>query len=104
MDAPRHKYIIGDCREMKRIPNESVHLVVTSPPYWQLKDYGMSSQIGFGQTYEDYINSINMVWLECFRVLKPGSRLCINIGDQFVRAAYYGRYKIVPINIVLNNF
>ena len=71
MDAPRHKYIIGDCREMKRVPNESVHLIVTSPPYWQLKDYGVDSQIGFGQTYEDYINSLNMVWLECFRALSP---------------------------------
>lgn len=104
MDAPRHKYIIGDCREMKRIQNESVHLIVTSPPYWQLKDYGMDSQIGFGQTYEDYINSLNMVWLECFRALKPGSRLCINIGDQFARAAYYGRYKIVPIHSEIIRF
>jgi DNA modification methylase len=104
MDAPRHKYIIGDCREMKLIPNESIHLIVTSPPYWQLKDYGMDSQIGFGQTYEDYINSLNMVWLECFRVLKPGSRLCINIGDQFARATYYGRYKVVPIHSEIIRF
>ena len=104
MDAPRHKYIIGDCREMKRVPNESVHLIVTSPPYWQLKDYGVDSQIGFGQTYEDYINSLNMVWLECFRALKPGSRLCVNIGDQFTRSAYYGRYKIVPIHSEIIRF
>jgi DNA modification methylase len=104
MDAPRHKYIIGDCREMKWIPNESVHLIVTSPPYWQLKDYGVDSQIGFGQTYEDYINSLNTVWLECFRVLKPGSRLCINIGDQFARATYYGRYKVVPIHSEIIRF
>ncbi|MCM1140455.1 MAG: site-specific DNA-methyltransferase [Muribaculum sp.] len=104
MDAPRHKYIIGDCREMKQIPSESVHLIVTSPPYWQLKDNGVDSQIGFGQTYEDYINSLNMVWLECFRTLKPGCRLCINIGDQFARAAYYGRYKIVPIHSEIIRF
>lgn len=104
MDAPRHKYVVGDCREMKRIPNDSVHLIVTSPPYWQLKDYGVDSQIGFGQTYEDYINSLNMVWLECYRVLKSGSRLCINIGDQFARTAYYGRYKIVPIHSEIIRF
>ena len=104
MDAPRHKYIIGDCREMKRVPNESVHLIVTSPPYWQLKNYDVDSQIGFGQTYEDYINSLNMVWLECFRALKPGSRLCINIGDQFARSTYYGRYKIVPIHSEIIRF
>lgn len=104
MNVPRHKYIVGDCRDMKRIPNESVHLIVTSPPYWQLKDYGVDSQIGFGQSYEDYINSLNLVWLECFRVLKPGSRLCINIGDQFARATYYGRYKIVPIHSEIIRF
>jgi len=104
MNAPHHKYIIGDCREMKLIPVESIDLIVTSPPYWQLKDYGVSSQIGFGQSYEDYINSLNLVWLECYRVLKPGSRLCINIGDQFARAAYYGRYKIVPIHSEIIRF
>lgn len=104
MNGLRHKYVIGDCREMNLIPNESVHLIVTSPPYWQLKDYGVDFQIGFGQSYEDYINSLNIVWQECFRVLKPGSRLCINIGDQFARAAYYGRYKIVPIHAEIIRF
>lgn len=100
----QHKLIIGDCRDMKLIPDESVHLVVTSPPYWQLKDYGVPTQIGFGETYEQYINSLNMVWAECFRVLKPGCRLCINIGDQFARAAYYGQYKIVPIHSEIIRF
>ncbi|MDP3013489.1 MAG: DNA methyltransferase, partial [Candidatus Subteraquimicrobiales bacterium] len=66
--------------------DESVHLIVTSPPYWQLKDYGNGSQIGFNDTYEDYINNLNLVWNECYRVLHQGCRLCINIGDQFARS------------------
>ncbi len=89
---------------MSQITDESVDLIVTSPPYWQLKDYGSEYQIGFNQSYEDYINHLNLVWKECFRVLHPGCRLCINIGDQFARTAYYGRYKIVPIHSEIIRF
>lgn len=77
--------------------DHSVHLIITSPPYWQLKDYGDPNQIGFHDTYENYINNLNLVWLECNRVLHPGCRMCINIGDQFARSVYYGRYKVIPI-------
>ena len=89
--------VIGDSRRMEELKNESVHLVITSPPYWQLKDYGNGNQIGFNDSYEDYINNLNLVWKECFRVLHKGCRLCVNIGDQFARSVYYGRYKIIPI-------
>ena len=61
----KHILINGDCRQMALIPNESVHLIVTSPPYWQLKDYGNKNQIGFNDTYEQYINNLNLVWQEC---------------------------------------
>ncbi len=99
-----HKIIIGDSRCMKEIPMESVHLVVTSPPYWQLKDYGNGNQIGFNDTYEEYINNLNLVWKECCRVLHEGCRLCINIGDQFARSVYYGRYKVIPIRTEVIKF
>ncbi len=89
--------IIGDSRKMDELKDESVHLIITSPPYWQLKDYGNGSQIGFNDSYEDYINNLNLVWKECYRVLHKGCRLCINIGDQFARSVYYGRYKVIPI-------
>ncbi len=89
--------IIGDSRRMEELKDESIHLVITSPPYWQLKDYGNGSQIGFNDSYEDYINNLNLVWKECYRVLHKGCRLCINIGDQFARSVYYGRYKVIPI-------
>jgi site-specific DNA-methyltransferase (adenine-specific) len=59
-----HKIIIGDSRWMKEVLDESVHLIINSPPYWQLKDYGNGNQIGFNDTYEDYINNLNLVWDE----------------------------------------
>ena len=99
-----HKIIIGDSRNMKELYNESVHLVITSPPYWQLKDYGSENQIGYNDTYEDYINNLNLVWKECYRVLHQGCRLCINIGDQFARSVYYGRYKVIPIRTEIIKF
>ena len=98
------KVIIGDSRRMPELDDGSVHLIVTSPPYWQLKDYGGASQVGFHDTYEEYINNISLVWNECARVLAPGCRLCVNIGDQFARSAYYGRYKVIPIRTEIIKF
>ena len=100
----QHKIIIGDSRNMMEVTDESVHLVITSPPYWQLKDYGNGSQIGFDDSYEDYINGLNIVWNQCHRVLKKGCRLCVNIGDQFARSVYYGRYKVIPIRTEIIKF
>jgi site-specific DNA-methyltransferase (adenine-specific) len=99
-----HKIIIGDSRMMREVGDELVHLIITSPPYWQLKDYGHKEQIGFNDTYEDYINHLNLVWKECYRVLYPSCRLCVNIGDQFARSVYYGRYKIIPIRTEIIKF
>lgn len=102
--STRHILINGDSRHMSMIADSSVQLIVTSPPYWQLKDYGTANQIGFNDTYEQYINYLNIVWLECFRILQNGCRLCINIGDQFARSAYYGRYKVIPIHSEIIRF
>jgi len=99
-----HKIIIGDSRRMKEVAEESAHLIITSPPYWQLKDYGNGKQIGFNDTYEEYINNLNLVWNECHRILHKGCRLCINIGDQFARSVYYGRYKVIPIRTEIIKF
>lgn len=81
--------ILGDSRRMDDVNDSSVQLIVTSPPYWQLKDYGSENQIGFNDSYEEYINNLNLAWKECYRVLHPGCRMLINIGDQFARAVYY---------------
>ena len=89
---------------MNELKDRSVHLIITSPPYWQLKDYGTDNQIGFNDSYENYINNLNLVWAECYRVLHDGCRLCINIGDQFARSVYYGRYKVIPIHSEIIRF
>ena len=89
---------------MTAVEEKSIQLVVTSPPYWQLKDYGDDEQIGFDDTYEEYVNNLNLVWSECYRALSPGCRLCVNIGDQFARSAYYGRYKVIPIRTEIIRF
>jgi modification methylase len=99
-----HTIINGDSRQMLELEDKSVHLIVTSPPYWQLKDYGTENQIGFHDDYETYINHLNLTWKECFRVLHDGCRMCINIGDQFARSVYYGRYKIIPIHTEIIKF
>lgn len=99
-----HTLVNGDSRNLSLMPDKSVHLIITSPPYWQLKDYGNDNQIGFHDSYESYINNLNVVWSECNRVLHDGCRLCINIGDQFARSVYYGRYKVIPIRTEIIRF
>lgn len=99
-----HKIVNGDSRQMNLIPDKSVNLVITSPPYWQLKDYGTENQIGYHEDYETYINNLNLVWKECYRALDNGCKLCVNIGDQFARAVYYGRYKVIPIRTEIIKF
>ena len=90
--------INGDSREMKEVKDLSIDLIVTSPPYWNIKDYGSERQIGYNQTLKEYLDDLYKVFSECYRVLRPGRRICINIGDQFARATDYGRYKVIPLH------
>lgn len=60
-DMTEHKIIFGDSRSLNQIKDKSVQLIITSPPYWQLKDYGTENQIGFNDSYEEYINNLNLV-------------------------------------------
>ena len=92
-----HKLIIDDSRTMKQVEDQSVHLIVTSPPYWNIKDYNHSGQIGNSQLYEEYLSDLKKVIVECYRVLHDGCRIAINIGDQYLRASEHGRYRIQPI-------
>ena len=82
---------------MVEVPSASVSLVVTSPPYWNIKDYGVDGQVGFGQNYGEYLSSLETVWGECSRVLRDGCRLAVNVGDQFLRASEAGSYQVVPV-------
>jgi site-specific DNA-methyltransferase (adenine-specific) len=68
-----HRIINGDCRDMSAVADDSVSLIVTSPPYWQLKDYGVSNQIGFDDDYETYINNLNLDFEYILLFKKPGS-------------------------------
>jgi DNA modification methylase len=92
------KIYLGDSRAMTEVEDAGIDLAVTSPPYWHIKDYGSPGQIGYGQSLHEYLKDLYRTWRECFRVLRPGARLCINIGDQFARAAVYGRYKVIPLH------
>ena len=92
------KIIFADSRSMMELDDQSIDLVVTSPPYWHIKDYGVPGQIGYGQSLHEYLIDLYRTWSECFRVLRDGSRLCINIGDQFARSSIYGRYKVIPLH------
>jgi len=88
----------GDARDLSALRDEETDLVVTSPPYWQIKDYATTNQIGYGQSLHEYLFDLARVWSECFRVLRSGRRLCINIGDQFARTEVYGRYQVIPLH------
>ena len=87
-----------DCiKGLRSIDENSIDLIITSPPYYDIKDYKIDKQIGFGQTYDEYLKSIEDVIKECHRVLKPGCRFALNIGDKFLRASEYGKFSILPI-------
>ena len=93
----QHRVYIADSRTMPELADASVHLVVTSPPYWCIKDYAHPGQIGFDQEYGDYLSDLGRVLAECYRVLHPGCRAAFNIGDQYLRASEHGRYRVQPI-------
>jgi site-specific DNA-methyltransferase (adenine-specific) len=89
----------SDARDLSWIPNESVHLVVTSPPYWKLKEYkSNSAQLGKIDSYETFLEEMDKVWSECARVLAPGGRICCVVGDVCVSRKKGGRHFIVPLH------
>jgi DNA modification methylase len=76
----RHLIVIGDSRSMKEVDDNSVHLVVTSPPYWRLKDYGNDEAIGQNpDCYASYLDDLTSVLKECVRVLVPDGKIVVNI-------------------------
>ncbi|MHA1240887.1 MAG: DNA-methyltransferase [Promethearchaeota archaeon] len=82
---------------MEEILDDSIQLIVTSPPYGKIKDYGNQNQIGFFGTFDDYFKRLKQVWSECYRVLEPQCRIVINIGDQYLRTSEFGRYRVLSI-------
>ncbi len=98
-----HRIYFKDSRKMKEVKDGEVHLVVTSPPYWSIKDYGNPKQIGYHDSLTSYMHKLGKVWSECIRALAPGCRLCINIGDQYLRAKENTLYQIIPLHAYMVN-
>ena len=99
MAQTTHKLIKGDARDLSFIPDETVHLVVTSPPYWNLKRYNEHpEQLGHIQEYEAFLGEIEKVWEHAFRVLVPGGRLICVVGDVCVSRREYGRHLVFPLH------
>ena len=96
----RHQLILGDARDLSFISDESVHLAVTSPPYWALKRYeDHPSQMGHISDYEIFLKEIEKVWRHIFRVLVPGGRLVCVVGDVCLsRRKNAGRHVVVPLH------
>lgn len=94
-----HRLINGDARDLSFIPDESVHLVVTSPPYWNLKKYNENpNQMGHILDYDDFLAELKKVWLHVFRVLVPGGRLVCVVGDVCVARRRFGRHLVFPLH------
>lgn len=97
--ATRHRLILGDARKMGAIPDNSVHLVLTSPPYWTLKEYPeRTGQLGRVESYEAFLDEMDKVWRECHRILVRGGRLIIVVGDVCLSRRQYGRHLVVPLH------
>jgi len=94
-----HTLYWGDARAFPFIPDESVHLAVTSPPYWNLKRYNDSpDQMGHICDYEVFLADLDKVWREVYRVLVPGGRLVCVVGDVCQSRRQFGRHSVVPLH------
>jgi DNA modification methylase len=94
-----HRLYQGDARDLSFIKNESVHLAVTSPPYWTLKRYNENpDQLGHVADYETFLNELAKVWKEMYRILVPGGRLVCIVGDVCLSRRQYGRHLVMPLH------
>jgi len=91
--------VLGDARDLAFIADESVHLVVTSPPYYNLKRYNeIEGQLGHIDDYERFLEELRTVWAQCFRVLVPGGRLVCVVGDVCRSRRQYGKHSVIPLH------
>lgn len=94
-----HRLINGDSRDLSFLDDDSIHLVVTSPPYWNLKRYNDNpDQLGHIQDYESFLFELEKVWRHVYRVLVPGGRLVCVVGDVCVARRNFGRHLVFPLH------
>jgi len=99
MGQTYQRLINGDARDLSFLEDESIHLVVTSPPYWNLKRYNeVPDQLGHIDGYEKFLFEIEKVWREIFRILVPGGRLICVVGDVCVARRKFGRHLVFPLH------
>ncbi len=96
----RHEFRRADARQLGSLPDRSVHLVVTSPPYWTLKEYNeREGQLGSVADYETFLQELDRIWSHCYRALVPGGRLVCVVGDVCLsRRRNNGRHTVVPLH------
>lgn len=99
-DTTTHTLRLGDARDLAWVPDQSVHLVVTSPPYWTLKQYkeNRTGQMGDIEDYEHFLVELDKVWRECARVLVEGGRICCVVGDVCIPRRKRGRHYVMPLH------
>jgi site-specific DNA-methyltransferase (adenine-specific) len=94
-----HRIVLGDARRLDKVVDESVHLVVTSPPYFDLVTYAEDEhQLGHLHDYAKFLDELDRVWRECMRVLIPGGKLCIVVGDVCRSRRKFGRHEVIPLH------
>lgn len=96
-----HRVFEGDARVMSELGHDvAVHLVVTSPPYWNLKEYPESAghQLGNVDDYDDFLQELSVVWERTHQLLVPGGRLCVVVGDVCLSRKKAGRHSVVPLH------
>ena len=97
--ALTHRIQAGDSRHLDWIPDESVHLVLTSPPYWTLKQYPQNrAQLGLIADYDAFHDELDKVWQHCFRVVVPGGRLVCVVGDVCLSRRLHRRHMVMPMH------
>ncbi len=94
-----HRIFIGDSRLMPEIENDSVQLIIASPPEWKPKPFERPSNIGQSKKVETYIKSLYLVWKECFRVLSPGCIMCIHVSPTIESALSIRKFQESPAMI-----
>ncbi|PSQ61501.1 MAG: methyltransferase [Halobacteriales archaeon SW_8_66_22] len=100
-----HELHLGDARDLSIVDDESVELVVTSPPYFDIKDYengtGGEDQLGDIEDYEQFNEEIDKIWKQCYEKLVPGGRMCIVVGDILRSRSDYDRHRVLPLHATI---